>query len=229
VLSIRVTYTSLCRPVLIFYFRMRLREFEASGHPELYTRCILTVNDHNQAYPTRPATMLPTEHSSNPAITAHQVYHLSSAKLDREACRQTPNLGRLVAHSTIIDNVRRLRPNTAVSTEAVQEEIVKDYDVGEAAIFEFDKYGAKKMSGHARSTSKAFEISTTDAEEQKSNPKIIPALKRRPPPPPRSTATYDIRNQTWRQNRPVMVRERALKVEADDLAPFLKPQQSRVH
>jgi hypothetical protein len=83
----------------------------------------------------------------------------------------------------------------------------KIYDVGEAAIFEFDKYGAKKVSVHARSTSKALDISTNDAEEQKCNPKGIPALKRRPPPPPRSTATYDIKNQTWRQNRPVMVRE----------------------
>jgi len=92
----------------------------------------------------------------------------------------------------------------------------KIYDVGEAAIFEFDKYDAKKLSDLARSTSVIFEISTNDAEEQKSNPKIIPALKRQPPPPPHSTSTYDIKNQTWRQNRPVMVRERALKVEADD-------------
>jgi len=94
-----------------------------------------------------------------------------------------------------------------VSTKEVREEIDKDYDVGEAAIFEFDKYGAKKVSGHARPTSKALDISTNNAEGQKSNPKGIPALMRRPPPPPRSTATYDIKNQTWRQNRPVMARE----------------------
>jgi hypothetical protein len=70
--------------------------------------------------------MLPTEHSSNPAITAYQVYHLSSAKLDREACRQTPDLGCLVAHSTIIDNVCRWRRNTTVSTKEVREEVDKD-------------------------------------------------------------------------------------------------------
>ena len=151
--------------------------------------------------------MLRTEHPPNPAITAYQVYHLSSAKLDREACRQTPDLGRLVAHSTIIDNVCPSRRNMTVSTKEVREEIDKDYDVGEAAIFEFDKYGAKKVSGHARPTSKALDISTNNAEGQKSNPKGIPALMRRPPPPPRSTATYDIKNQTWRQNRPVMARE----------------------
>ena len=41
--------------------------------------------------------------------------------------------------------------------------------VGEAAVFKFEKYDTNEWSGRVRSIPKVFEISTNDAEEQKSN------------------------------------------------------------
>jgi hypothetical protein len=98
----------------------------------------------------------------------------------------------------------------------------EDCDVGDVAGFEFDNVYAKEWSDHARSTSKVIEISTNNAKEQKSNLKKVSTSKRRPPLPPRSNSTYDIKNQIWRQNRPVMVRERAVEVEPVDSAPFFE-------
>ncbi|KAK5060236.1 hypothetical protein LTR84_010121 [Exophiala bonariae] len=165
--------------------------------------------------------------SSNPAITAYKVYHLSSVKLDREARRQTPDLARLVAHATIIDNVRRWSRTTAVPTEAVvvesdpfedsasDEDLDSDCDVGEVAVFEFDEEESKEWSGHSQDA-KVYEIHSTIVEEHDSKSNPVPAPKRRPPPPPPSSSTYDIKNQGWRQNRPVTVRETAVEVDGDD-------------
>jgi hypothetical protein len=173
--------------------------------------------------------MVSSNHTgSNPAITAYKVYHLSSVKLDREARRQTPDLGRLVAHATIIDNVRRWSRTTAVPTEAVvvesdpfedsasDEDFDSDCDVGEVAVFEFDEDESKEWSGHSQNTGKTYEITSTIVEDHESESKSVPAPKRRPPPPPPSSSTYDIKNQSWRQNRPVMVRETAVEVDGDD-------------
>jgi hypothetical protein len=176
--------------------------------------------------------MLSTEYSPSTAKTAHQVYQLASAKLNGEACRRTPDLGRLVAHATIIDNIRRWSRSTAVSIDQVlvepepvedsasEEQIGEDCDVGGAPVFEFEKYIAKEWCSHARSTAKVYEISTHDAEEQKFNPKSRPELKRRLPLPLSWTSTYDNKNQAWSQNRPVMVRERAVEGEAKGWARF---------
>lgn len=173
--------------------------------------------------------MVPSNYSGpNPAITAYKVYHLSSVKLDREARRQTPDLGRLVAHATIIDNVRRWSRTTAVPTEAVviesdpfedsasDEDLDSDCDVGEVAVFEFDEDESKEWSGHSQDTTKTYEITTSIVVEHEPESKTVPAPKRRPPPPPPSSSTYDIKNQSWRQNRPVTVRETAVEVDSDD-------------
>lgn len=173
--------------------------------------------------------MVSSNHStSNPAITAYKVYHLSSVKLDREARRQTPDLGRLVAHATIIDNVRRWSRSTAVPTEAVvidsdpfedsasDEDLDSDCDVGEVAVFDFDDEKSKEWSGHSQDA-KTYEITTTTIViEHDSKSDIGPAPRRRPPPPPPTTSTYNIKDQSWRQNRPVTVRESAVEVDGDD-------------
>ncbi|KAK5044391.1 hypothetical protein LTR84_011302 [Exophiala bonariae] len=176
--------------------------------------------------------MLATEYSPSPAKKAHQVYQLASAKLNGEACRRTPDLGRLVAHATIIDNIRRWSRSTAGSIDQVlvepepvegsasEERIGEGYDVVGAAAFEFENNIAKEWSGHARSTAMVSEISAHDAEEQKFNPKNRPELKRRLPLPLSWTSTCDNKNQAWSQDRPVIVRERAVEGEAKGWARF---------
>lgn len=162
--------------------------------------------------------------STNPAITAYKVYHLSSVKLDREARRQTPDLGRLVAHANIIDSVRRWSREVAVPTETVlvdsdpfedsasDEDVEEDAEVGEVAVFEFEQDNSKDWSSESDS------VKNVVVEETKSSSNALPSPKRRPPPPPPTVAssTYDIKDQSWRQNRPVMIRETAVEVDADD-------------
>lgn len=187
-----------------------------------------SIHPSNYTIDTHITTMVSSNHtSSNPAITAYKVYHLSSVKLDREARRQTPDLARLVAHATIIDNVRRWSRTTAVPTEAVvvesdpfedsasDEDLDSDCDVGEVAVFEFDEDESKQWSGHSQDA-KTYEIHSSIVEEHGSEKNAVPAPKRRPPPPPPSTSTYDIKNQSWRQNRPVTVSETAVEVDGDD-------------
>jgi hypothetical protein len=40
--------------------------------------------------------------------------------------------------------------------------------------------------------------------------------KRRPPPPPQMSSTYDIKDQNWRRQRPVMISETVIEFDDDD-------------
>ncbi|RVX75043.1 hypothetical protein B0A52_01320 [Exophiala mesophila] len=159
----------------------------------------------------------------SPAITAYKVYNLGSAKLDREARRQTPDLARLVAHANIIDNVRRWSRTVAIPTENVVVEVdpfddsassdedpEDDAEVGTVAVFDFSP------DEDEDETTKEF-VENIVMEEPKPNQVVTStAPRRRPPPPPPTTSTYDIKDHSWRQARPVMIRETAIEVDEDD-------------
>lgn len=180
------------------------------------TTTTTTTNTNTNTNTTTTTTMSPS-----PAITAYKVYNLGSAKLDREARRQTPDLGRLVAHANIIDSVRRWSRTVAVPTENVvvevdpfddsasDEDVEDDLEVGTVAVFDFAPDDTKDWSDQTEF------IENIVLEEPKSN-QTTPAPKRRPPPPPPTTSTYDIKDHSWRQARPVMIRETAIEVDSDD-------------
>ncbi|KIV93458.1 hypothetical protein PV10_04670 [Exophiala mesophila] len=190
-----------------------------------------TTTTHTNNTNTTTKTMSPRSSpipspplNPSPAITAYKVYSLGSAKLDREARRQTPDLGRLVAHANIIDNVRRWSRTVAIPTENVvvevdpfddsnssDEDLEDDAEVGTVAVFDFSP-----DEDEDDVTTKEF-VENIVLEEPKPNQVVAStAPRRRPPPPPPTTSTYDIKDHSWRQARPVMIRETAIEVDEDD-------------
>ncbi|KAH0848466.1 hypothetical protein AYO21_00753 [Fonsecaea monophora] len=175
--------------------------------------------------------------SSNPAIQAYKVYHLSQTKLDRECRRQTPDLHRIVLHASIVDNVRRWSRDLATPSETVVVDSESDTDsdpfedsasdeeyedassVDQIAIFDCEVDDETTIEQQSQSNGKVYAVQTgvvQCGENKDSQSSSAPASpRRRAPPPPPSTAksTYD---QSWKQNRPVTVRETAIDVEGDD-------------
>ncbi|KIX08567.1 uncharacterized protein Z518_03223 [Rhinocladiella mackenziei CBS 650.93] len=171
-----------------------------------------------------------TSTSTNPAIQAYKVYHLSQAKLDVECRRQIPDLHRIVAHASIVDSVRRWSRDLAEPTEIVPVDPDSDADsdpledchpedesgkpVRQVVLFDADVDDAAQFH-EIRAGSKVMEIHTTLVQSnEKSN--LIPSPQRRPPPPPPKASTYDLKDQSWRQTRPVVVRETAVEVTEED-------------
>lgn len=176
--------------------------------------------------------MLP---ANNPAITAYKVYHLGQAKLDNECRRQTPDLRRIVCHASIVDSVRRWSRELAEPVETVvvdsssdeesdpfedcysSEEDLEEDPVasGDVAIFDADVDDDAHAINHSQSDSKSFEINAGVVDHvQNVASKTTASPKRRPPPPPSST--YEIKDQRWRSNRPIVVRETTIEVGEDD-------------
>lgn len=176
--------------------------------------------------------------STNPAIQAYKVYHLSQTKLDSECRRQTPDLHRIVLHASIVDNVRRWSRDLAIPSETVVVDSDSDTDsdpfddsaseddcedavaIGQVAIFDCDMDDDTTIeTSETSATTKVYEVQTAvvHVENNDSQSKNVPAPKRRAPPPPVAReSTYEIKDQCWRQNRPVVVKETTIEVEADD-------------
>jgi len=176
--------------------------------------------------------------SANPAITAYKVYHLGQAKLDVECRRQTPDLHRIVAHASIVDSVRRWSRTVAEPTETVlvdsdsegdsdpfddcwsSEDDAEDaVNRAEVTIFDCDVDDEDKPA-HSR-TEKVYEINAgvvdhSPNQKPHSQAKYCPSPRRAAPPPPTNSPVYEIKDQSWRQNRPVTVRETAIEVDEDD-------------
>ena len=179
-------------------------------------------------------TRIPCKNPSSPALQAYKVYYLSQRKLDVECRRQTPDLHRLVAHATIVDNVRRWSRDIAEPTETVLIESDSDADsdpfedsasddeyedavvINDVSIFDYEVDNDEKAA-EAETHGKVYEIQTGVMQhvEDASKPPV-PKPKRRPPPPPPATSRYEFKDQNWRQNRPVVIRETAVEVDADD-------------
>ncbi|KAK4941092.1 hypothetical protein LTR10_018892 [Elasticomyces elasticus] len=164
--------------------------------------------------------------SSSPAITAYKVYHLGQAKLDTECRRQTPDLRRIVCHASIVDSVRRWSRDLAEPAETVvvdsssdeesdpfEDEDLEDDPVnsGEVAIFDGDVDDDALVINNSHSNTKSCEINAGVVKHISTKTSSSP--QRRPPPPP---SQYEIKNSTWRQNRPVIVRETTIEVSEDD-------------
>jgi hypothetical protein len=176
--------------------------------------------------------------STNPALTAYKVYHLSQMKLDNECRRQTPDLHRIVAHASIVDNIRRWSREVSEPLETVLVDSASDTDsdpfedpasdedsedpstFGQVSVYDDD------MEDHAQLQSYEADDNTTvhtiplddtqqtSEDDRKSKSKsTIPRPNRQPPPPP---SIYEYKSQTWRQNRPILVKETAIEVDEDD-------------
>lgn len=180
---------------------------------------------------TSTPKMLP---SNNPAITAYKVYHLGQAKLDNECRRQTPDLRRIVCHASIVDSVRRWSRDLAEPVETVvvdsssdeesdpfedcyssEEDLEEDPVIsGDVAIFDADVDDDTHVINNQQSNDKSFEINAGVVDHvQNVVSKTSTSPKRRPPPPP---SKYEFKDQTWRQNRPIVVRETTIEVGEDD-------------
>lgn len=165
--------------------------------------------------------------SSNPAIHAYKVYHLSQTKLDRECRRQTPDLHRIVLHASIVDNVRRWSRDLATPCETVVVDSDSETDSDPfddsassedeledaVAIFDIEVDDDMEIEEQARATGElTCQVQHVECKDKKS--KSTPASpKRRAPQPP---ANYELKSQAWKQNRPVTVRETAVEVDGDD-------------
>jgi len=173
--------------------------------------------------------------STNPAIQAYKVYHLSQTKLDRECRRQTPDLHRIVLHASIVDNVRRWSRDLATPSETVVVDSDSDTDtdpcedsasdeesddavtLGQVAIFDCEMDDDITIEKQSEGNSKVCivqHVENKDSKKSKSKPAC--PKRRAPPPPAAATSTFELRDQGWRQNRPVTVRETAIEVDGDD-------------
>ncbi|KAI1624683.1 hypothetical protein EDD37DRAFT_649027 [Exophiala viscosa] len=166
--------------------------------------------------------------SNNPAITAYKVYHLGQFKLDTECRRQTPDLRRIVCHASIVDSVRRWSRDLAEPVETVvvdsssdeesdpfedsysSEEDLED-DAGEVAIYDGDVDDDALVITNAQSNAKSFEINAGIVQHIATNTSSSP--RKRPPPPP---SQYEVKDSSWRHNRPLIVRETTVEVGEDD-------------
>jgi hypothetical protein len=179
---------------------------------------------------------------TNPAITAYRVYHMGQAKLDNECRRQTPDLHKIVAHASIVDSVRRWSRDIAEPSETVLVDSSSDEDsdpyedgfeddddkeeedpvrAGDVAIFDCDADVDADDEDHPvinsqQPQTKSFGINAGIVQhvENKTISRTPLSPKRRPPPPPSSK--YEFKDQSWRQNRPIMVSETAIEVDEDD-------------
>ncbi|EXJ76797.1 uncharacterized protein A1O5_01305 [Cladophialophora psammophila CBS 110553] len=180
-----------------------------------------------------------TSTSTNPAIQAYKVYHLSQTKLDRECRRQTPDLHRIVLHASIVDNVRRWSRDLATPSETVVVDSESDTDsdpfedsasdeeyedampVDQVAIFDCEVDDDTTIEQQSQSTGKVYAVQSgmlQPVDNKDSQSKSAPASPRRraPPPPSAANSTYELHDQSWKQNRPVTVRETAIEVDGDD-------------
>ncbi|KAK5265951.1 hypothetical protein LTR99_004862 [Exophiala xenobiotica] len=198
----------------------------------------LTTNDMIHRSSTSSYNM---PNSTNPAITAYRVYHMGQTKLDIECRRQTPDLHKIVAHASIVDSVRRWSRDIAEPSETVLVDSSSDEDsdpyedgfeddddkeedpvrAGDVAIFDCDVgVDAEDEDHHVinsqQTQTKSFEINAGIVQhvENKTISRTPLSPKRRPPPPPSSK--YEFKDQSWRQNRPIMVSETAIEVDEDD-------------
>jgi len=159
-----------------------------------------------------------TSTSSNPAIQAYKVYHLSQTKLDRECRRQTPDLHRIVLHASIVDNVRRWSRDLATPSETVVVDSESDTDSDPfddsasdeecddaVAIFDIEVDDDSTIEQQSQATSKVTyqvqHVENKDSKKSKSK---------------KSSTNYDLKTQSRKQNRPVVVREVAVEVDGDD-------------
>ncbi|OCT45097.1 hypothetical protein CLCR_06367 [Cladophialophora carrionii] len=170
-----------------------------------------------------PAAMLPT--SSNPAIHAYKVYHLSQTKLDKECRRQTPDLHRIVLHASIVDNVRRWSRDLATPSETVVVDSDSDTDSDPfddsassedeaddaVAVFDIEVDDNTIIEEQTQASGKiTYQVQHVEKQQSKSSPA---APKRRAPAPPKK---HEMKSQAWKQNRPVTVRETAIEVDGED-------------
>ena len=165
--------------------------------------------------------------SNSPAITAYKVYHLGQSKLDTECRRQTPDLRRIVCHASIVDSVRRWSRDLAEPAETVVVDSSSDEesdpfedsysseedleDAGEVAIYDADVDDDTLVMNHSRSNAKSFEINAGVVQHIATKTSSSP--RRRPPPPP---SNYEVKDSSWRGNRPIIVRETTVEVGEDD-------------
>jgi hypothetical protein len=162
--------------------------------------------------------------SSNPAIHAYKVYHLSQSKLDRECRRQTPDLHKIVLHASIVDNVRRWSRDLATPAETVvvdsdsdtdsdpfDDSASSDEDAEDAvAIFDIEVDDDTLIEDQERAAGKVtYHVQHVENKESK---KSSPSKRRSPQTP----SKQDLKAQSWKQNRPVTVREKAVEVDGDD-------------
>ena len=163
--------------------------------------------------------------SSNPAIQAYKVYHLSQTKLVKECRRQIPDLHRIVLHASIVDNVRRWSRDmdTPAETVVVDSDSHTDNDPFEdssssdeetedgVAIFDIevddDTTIDQAQAGNGKVTYHVEYIENKDHKEKFSAP------KRKAPAP---SSQIVMKTQAWKQNRPVLVWETAIEVDGDD-------------
>ncbi len=168
--------------------------------------------------------MLPTS-ASNPAIQAYKVYHLSQTKLDKECRRQTPDLHRIVLHASIVDNVRRWSRDMTTPSETVVvdsdsdtdsdpfDDSASDEEAEDAvAIFDIEVDDDITIEDQVQAVGKVTyqvqHVENKDSKKSSSSP------KRRAPAPP---SNHDMKSQSRKQNRPVIVRETAVEVfDGDD-------------
>ncbi|OAP62917.1 hypothetical protein AYL99_02144 [Fonsecaea erecta] len=178
--------------------------------------------------------------STNPAIQAYKVYHLSQTKLDRECRRQTPDLHRIVLHASIVDNVRRWSRDLATPSEAVVIESESDTDsdpfedsasdeeeyedamsADQVAIFDCEVDDDMTIEQQSHTNGKVYAVQTgvvqhVEAKDAQSNSAPASPRRRAPPPPSAASTAYEPNDQSWKQNRPVTVRETAIEVDGDD-------------
>ncbi|EXJ84177.1 hypothetical protein A1O3_04844 [Capronia epimyces CBS 606.96] len=174
--------------------------------------------------------------STNPALTAYKVYHLSQIKLDNECRRQTPDLHRIVGHASIVDNVRRWSRETAELSETVLVDSDSDTDsdpfedpasdedsehadtIGQVAIYDDDLDDNDQFQQCETDSNVHNNQTPVDRKVEPPKKSTIPSPQRRPPPPPPATSLYEyeIKTQNWKQNRPILVKETIIEVDADD-------------
>ncbi|KIW33572.1 uncharacterized protein PV07_00411 [Cladophialophora immunda] len=178
--------------------------------------------------------------STNPAIQAYKVYHLSQTKLDRECRRQTPDLHRIVLHASIVDNVRRWSRDLATPSETVVVDSESDTDSDpfedsasdeeyedamsvddQVAIFDCEVDDDTTIEQQSQTNPKVYAVQTgvvppVETKDAPSNSAPASPRRRAPPPPSAANSTYELNGQSWKQNRPVTVRETAIEVDGDD-------------
>lgn len=162
--------------------------------------------------------------SSNPAIQAYKVYHLSQTKLDKECRRQTPDLHRIVLHASIVDNVRRWSRDLATPAETVvvdsdsdtdsdpfDDSASSDEDAEDAvAIFDIEVDDDTTIEQQGQAAGKVtYHVQHVENKDSKKSS----SSKRRSGQTP---TKHELKSQTWKQNRPVTVRETAVEVDGDD-------------
>ena len=164
--------------------------------------------------------------SSNPAIHAYKVYHLSQTKLDRECRRQTPDLHRIVLHASIVDNVRRWSRDLATPAETVVVDSDSDTDADPfddsasssddeaedaVAIFDIEVDDDVTIENQSQATGKVtYKVQHVENAKDSKKKSSSSSSKRG------AESKHDMKSQVWKQNRPVTVRETAVEVDGDD-------------